>query len=128
MTEYIASSDELGRRPRISRIRSYSSGLRPRSAQGCWRSGSLLATSTVSSRDSGRCSVTDCWLSGSVDQGGGPRLNLPADPRAPGASPQGGREKDRPISVPPLLLRGKVCRSAPAPRGSATRHHATTGE
>ena len=32
MTEYIASSDSVGRRPRICRIRAYSSGCRPSSA------------------------------------------------------------------------------------------------
>src|SRR6478735_145769 len=49
MTEYIASSELVGRRPRISRIFWYSSALRPRSAQGCSWSGSLAATATVSS-------------------------------------------------------------------------------
>src|SRR6478752_1337250 len=49
MTEYIASSELVGRRPRISRIHWYSSALRPRSAQGCSWSGSWAATATVSS-------------------------------------------------------------------------------
>src|SRR5215213_4739583 len=49
ITLYIASSELVGRRPRISRIRWYSSALRPRSAQGCSWSGSLAATATVSS-------------------------------------------------------------------------------
>ena len=40
MTEYIASSLLVGRRPRISRIRAYSSAFRPSSAHGCSRSGS----------------------------------------------------------------------------------------
>ena len=44
MIEYIASSDAVGRRPRISRIRSYSSSLRPSSAYG-W-----LAVSGVDAR------------------------------------------------------------------------------
>ena len=35
MTEYIASSAAVGRRPRMSLIRWYSSGLRPSSAKGC---------------------------------------------------------------------------------------------
>ena len=35
ITEYIASSAAVGRRPRMSRIRWYSSGLRPSSAKGC---------------------------------------------------------------------------------------------
>ena len=50
MTLYIASSELVGRRPRISRIRAYSSALRPRSAHGCSRSGSSAATATVSRR------------------------------------------------------------------------------
>ena len=37
-----------GRRPRISRIRAYSSALSPSSAQGCSRPGSLAAAATVS--------------------------------------------------------------------------------
>src|SRR5262245_39951605 len=49
MTEYIASSELVGRRPRIWRISAYSSGLRPRSAHGCSWSGSPAATATVSS-------------------------------------------------------------------------------
>src|SRR4051794_14947894 len=48
MTLYIASSELVGRRPRISRIRAYSSALRPRSAQGCSRAGSSAARATVS--------------------------------------------------------------------------------
>src|SRR5450759_5684778 len=48
MTEYIASSAMVGRRPRISRIRWYSSVLSPSSAQGCWVSGVVKASSTVS--------------------------------------------------------------------------------
>src|SRR3954462_7802534 len=55
MTEYIASSELVGRRPRISRMFAYSSGLRPRSAHGCARSAVLVASSTVSRL--GRCSV-----------------------------------------------------------------------
>src|SRR6059058_1776637 len=48
MTEYIASSELVGRRPRISRIRAYSSALSPRSAHGWSRDGSVAARATVS--------------------------------------------------------------------------------
>src|SRR5450759_589289 len=48
MTEYIASSALVGRRPRISRMRSYSSALSPSAAHGCWTSGVVEASSTVS--------------------------------------------------------------------------------
>src|SRR5665648_18252 len=48
MTEYIASSAIVGRRRRISRIRSYSSAFSPSSAQGCWVSGVVEASPTVS--------------------------------------------------------------------------------
>ncbi len=48
MTEYIASSPLVGRRPRISRMRAYSSGLRPSAAYGCSRSGVSVAFATVS--------------------------------------------------------------------------------
>jgi hypothetical protein len=48
MIEYMASSDWVGRRPRISRIRWYSSSLRPSSAHGCFSSGVASATPTVS--------------------------------------------------------------------------------
>src|SRR6478672_7230411 len=48
MTEYMASSAAVGRRPRMSRMRWYSSGLRPSSANGCSWSGVAAATSTVS--------------------------------------------------------------------------------
>src|SRR5690606_38156148 len=48
MTEYIASSAFVGRRPRISRIWAYSSGLRPSSAYGCSASGVAAASSIVS--------------------------------------------------------------------------------
>src|SRR5918999_3018511 len=48
ITEYMASSDEVGRRPRISRIRAYSSDFRPSSAHGCAWSGVPRALSTVS--------------------------------------------------------------------------------
>src|SRR5688572_1335071 len=48
MTEYIANSPDVGRRPRISRMRSYSSGLSPSAAYGCSRSGVAAAFSTVS--------------------------------------------------------------------------------
>ncbi|MNW60742.1 hypothetical protein D3C74_387530 [compost metagenome] len=54
MTEYIASSAAVGRRPRMSRMRWYSSGLRPSSAKGCASSGVAAARSTVSR--CGRCS------------------------------------------------------------------------
>jgi hypothetical protein len=50
MTEYIASSAAVGRRPRISWMRAYSSALRPSSAQGCSWSGVPEATATVSRR------------------------------------------------------------------------------
>ena len=49
MTEYIASSAMVGRRPRISRMLAYSSALRPSSAHGCSTSGVDAACSTVSS-------------------------------------------------------------------------------
>src|SRR6478672_8723537 len=48
MTEYIASSELVGRRPRISRIRAYSSAFRPSSAHGWSRSASAEAIATVS--------------------------------------------------------------------------------
>ncbi len=48
MTEYIANSAEVGRRPRISLIRAYSSALRPSSANGWSTSGFAVANSTVS--------------------------------------------------------------------------------
>src|SRR3712207_2565815 len=48
ITEYMASSEEVGRRPRMSRIRAYSSDLRPSSAHGCAWSGVPRAASTVS--------------------------------------------------------------------------------
>jgi hypothetical protein len=48
ITEYIASSELVGRRPRISRMRWYSSGLRPSSAKGCGCSGLCSAWVTVS--------------------------------------------------------------------------------
>ena len=35
ITEYMASSAPVGRRPRISRMRGYSSSFSPSSAQGC---------------------------------------------------------------------------------------------
>src|SRR3954469_8043375 len=49
MTEYIASSPLVGRRPRMSRMLWYSSGLSPRAAYGCSFSGVAAAFSTVSS-------------------------------------------------------------------------------
>ena len=48
MTEYMASSAAVGRRPSRSRMRWYSSGLSPSSANGCARSGVAAAFSTVS--------------------------------------------------------------------------------
>src|SRR6478736_7579283 len=48
MTEYIASSASVGLRPRMSRIRWYSSSLRPSSRYGCGCSGVVVALSTVS--------------------------------------------------------------------------------
>ena len=48
MTEYIASSAIVGRRPRMSRIRAYSSAFSPSSAQGCAVSGVIDASATVS--------------------------------------------------------------------------------
>src|SRR6185436_1731906 len=48
MTEYIASSDEVGRRSRISLILAYSSFLSPSSAHGCDCSGVRIALPTVS--------------------------------------------------------------------------------
>src|SRR6476661_1334896 len=48
ITEYIASSAAVGRRPRISLIRAYSSSLSPSSEYGCWTSGVAAACLTVS--------------------------------------------------------------------------------
>src|SRR4051812_37580447 len=48
MTEYMASSPDVGRRPRISLIFAYSSGLRPSAAYGCSFSGVAMALETVS--------------------------------------------------------------------------------
>ena len=48
MTEYMASSDEVGRRPRISLIRAYSPSFSPSSAHGCAWSGVRVASPTVS--------------------------------------------------------------------------------
>src|SRR5215204_5415446 len=48
MTLYMASSAVVGRRPRMSRMRAYSSAFSPSSAQGCSSSGVLAAISTVS--------------------------------------------------------------------------------
>src|SRR5436309_1191639 len=48
MTEYIASSVSVGRRPRIARMRWYSSSFSPSSANGCSASGAAMADSTVS--------------------------------------------------------------------------------
>ena len=48
ITEYIASSQLVGRRSRMSRIRWYSSGFNPSSAHGCSTSGVLVALLTVS--------------------------------------------------------------------------------
>src|SRR5215218_3223234 len=48
ITEYMASSQLVGRRPRMSRIRWYSSGFNPSSAHGCSTSGVLVALLTVS--------------------------------------------------------------------------------
>src|SRR5699024_9686325 len=47
--EYIASSASVGRRPRISRIRPYSSSFNPSAAHCCSTSGVAPAWSTVSS-------------------------------------------------------------------------------
>ena len=49
MTEYIASSEEVGRRPKISFMRAYSSAFNPSSAKGCEESGFDCAIATVSS-------------------------------------------------------------------------------
>src|SRR5215217_6987303 len=48
MTEYMASSDEVGRRPSISPILRYSSSFRPSSAHGWAKSGVECAFATVS--------------------------------------------------------------------------------
>src|SRR5690242_10041836 len=48
MTLYIASSAVVGRRPRMSRMRRYSSSLSPSSRNGCCSSGVFAASSTVS--------------------------------------------------------------------------------
>ena len=57
MTEYMASSAEVGRRPRISRMLSYSSSLRPSSLHGWVASASVAAASTVSTPTGGRAPV-----------------------------------------------------------------------
>ncbi len=48
MIEYIASSELVGRRPRISTMRAYSSSLSPSSAYGIGAFGSASAATTVS--------------------------------------------------------------------------------
>jgi hypothetical protein len=48
ITEYIASSEEVGRRSRISLIRAYSPSFNPSSAHGCGWSGVWVASPTVS--------------------------------------------------------------------------------
>ena len=48
ITEYMASSPEVGRRPRMVRISAYSPGVNPRAAYGCSFSGVLIALVTVS--------------------------------------------------------------------------------
>ena len=48
MTEYMASSALVGRRPSSSRMDSYSSALRPSSFQGISLSGIAAASATVS--------------------------------------------------------------------------------
>src|SRR3954451_23581121 len=48
LTQYIASSQLVGRRPRMSRMRWYSSGFNPSSAHGCSASGVAAARLTVS--------------------------------------------------------------------------------
>ena len=48
MTEYIANSEDVGRRPKISLMRAYSSAFNPSSANGCFVSGLVLAIATVS--------------------------------------------------------------------------------
>jgi len=55
ITEYIASSALVGRRPRMSRMRWYSSSLRPSSSHGCSWSGVAPASPTVSTW--GTCAV-----------------------------------------------------------------------
>src|ERR1041384_5641753 len=65
MTLYIASSELVGRRPRISRIRAYSSALSPRSAHGCSRAGSSAARATVS-RPVSRPTVLDAGTAGAA--------------------------------------------------------------
>ncbi len=54
MTEYMASSAAVGRRPRIFLISAYSFSFRPSSAQGCSTSGVAWASATVS--------MLNCWL------------------------------------------------------------------
>src|SRR6478735_215012 len=53
MTEYMVSSAAVGRRPRIVRMRRYSSCFSPSSLYGCRRLGSACATSTVSTVTAG---------------------------------------------------------------------------
>src|SRR5215208_3515738 len=64
MTEYMASSDEVGRRPRISLILAYSSSFRPSSAHGCawWgvRAASPTVSATAATLPAPRSNGVDC--------------------------------------------------------------------
>src|ERR1700712_3564776 len=64
MTEYIASSAPVGRRPRIALMRSYSSAVSPSSDHGCAWSGVRAAFWTVS--------TTGVTVPGSYPQGSAP--------------------------------------------------------
>src|SRR5690625_3976163 len=83
MDEYMASSASVGRRPKISRIRWYSSECKPSSAQGCVTSGVSPACATVSSCC---CSLFTDHNSFIVDRTGsthdGDEKSLPIDAHA----------------------------------------------
>src|SRR4051794_34280984 len=78
MTLYMASSDDVGRRPRMSRIRAYSSSFSPSSAYGWGVSGEAVARSTVSRRAGavdGVCTLVT--VAGPQERRGGSVPNLP---------------------------------------------------
>src|SRR4051794_4725166 len=105
MTEYMASSAAVGRRPRMSRMRWYSSGFRPSSANGCSWSGVAAATSTVSVWGARAGAVVIDSLGGDPwgRRGpGGPTARptsadahrIPARGRPPEHRPRSGRHRD----------------------------------
>src|SRR5687767_7387132 len=79
ITEYIASSQLVGRRFRMLRIRWYSSRFSPSSAHGCSTSGVLVALLTVS---------VLTWIATPV-LGGSPVVRGGGCPGQPGAPPAG---------------------------------------